>query len=86
VLLFFNVNSSIYLFNVCYFREKELGRYIPIAIVVGGAVVGAVNALADLTGALGSGAGLILTLSTLYDIYEMLIREKYNFIKDIKQS
>lgn len=56
--------------------EKELSRYIPTAVLVGGAIVGFINAAADLTGALGSGAGLILTMSTFHELYQTISKEK----------
>jgi preprotein translocase subunit SecY len=39
---------------------------------MGGALVGALAAYADLTGALGTGTGLLLTTMIIYNLYEQL--------------
>ncbi len=52
--------------------ERVLERYIPALAVLGGAFVGFLSALADFTGALVSGTGLLLTVMITYQLYEEL--------------
>ncbi len=50
--------------------EKILGRYIWPLTIVGGAAVGLLAALADLTGALSGGTGMLLSVMIVYKLYE----------------
>jgi preprotein translocase subunit SecY len=52
--------------------ESVLDRYIPALSVVGGALIGALAAYADLTGALGTGTGILLTTMIIYNLYEQI--------------
>ncbi|MBM3304231.1 MAG: hypothetical protein FJY76_03970 [Candidatus Aenigmarchaeota archaeon] len=52
--------------------ERVLERYIPALAVMGGAFVGALASYADMTGALGTGTGLLLTTMIIYNLYEQL--------------
>jgi preprotein translocase subunit SecY len=52
--------------------ERVLDRYIPALAILGGALVGALAAYADLTGALGTGTGLLLATMIIYNLYEQL--------------
>jgi preprotein translocase subunit SecY len=52
--------------------ERVLDRYIPALAIMGGALVGALAAYADLTGALGTGTGLLLATMIIYNLYEQL--------------
>ena len=52
--------------------ERVLERYIPALAVLGGAFVGALASYADMTGALGTGTGLLLTTMIIYNLYEQL--------------
>ncbi len=55
--------------------EKVLERYIPVITILGSAFVGLLAAMADFTGALGTGTGILLSVGILYRLYEDL--EKY---------
>ncbi len=50
--------------------ESILSKYIPVITVVGSGFVGLLAAFADLTGAIGTGTGILLTAGILYRIYE----------------
>lgn len=50
--------------------EKILKRYIWPLTIVGGAAVGLLAALADLTGALSRGTGILLMVMIIYKLYE----------------
>ena len=52
--------------------EKVLDNYIPYIVVLGSAFVGLLAAVADMTGALGTGTGILLTVGILYRMYQDL--------------
>lgn len=56
--------------------QKVLERYIPQLTVVSAVIVGLVAVLADLTGALGTGTGILLTVGILYRLYEEVKKEQ----------
>ncbi|MFA6214420.1 MAG: preprotein translocase subunit SecY [Candidatus Micrarchaeia archaeon] len=56
--------------------ESVLSRYIPYIVVLGSAFVGLLAALADMTGALGTGTGILLTVGILYRMYQDLENQK----------
>lgn len=56
--------------------EGVLNKYIPPLTVMGGLFVGLLAAFADLTGALGTGTGILLTVMIAYNYYEELRRQK----------
>jgi len=56
--------------------ESVLNRYIPALAVIGGLLVGLFAALADFTGALGTGTGMLLTVMIVYNYYEELSSQR----------
>lgn len=56
--------------------EKIMSRYIPAITVLGGAFVGLLAFGADLTGALGGGTGVLLTVGIVYRLYEEIAQEQ----------
>lgn len=56
--------------------ERVLDRYIPPVTILGGATVGMLAAFGDLTGALGGGTGVLLTVGILYRLYEQMAKEQ----------
>jgi preprotein translocase subunit SecY len=63
-----------------------LDKYIPTITVLGSAFVGMLAAFADLTGALGSGTGILLTVGILYRFYEQLSTERmFELYPDLKK-
>ncbi|KFK30162.1 hypothetical protein AALP_AA7G225200 [Arabis alpina] len=56
--------------------EKELNRYIGTSAAFGGMCIGALTVLADLMGAIGSGTGILLAVSTIYQCFEAFDKEK----------
>jgi len=56
--------------------ETVLNRYIPIIAVVGSIIVGLLAVLSDLTGAIGTGTGILLTVGIIYRFNEDFKREK----------
>ncbi len=54
--------------------RRVLDRYIPPISILGSAFVGLLAGFADLTGALGSGTGILLTVGIVYRLYEELAR------------
>ncbi|MBW2988285.1 preprotein translocase subunit SecY [Candidatus Woesearchaeota archaeon] len=55
--------------------ERLLGRYILPLTVMGAITVGFLAALADLTGALSRGTGILLTVMIIYRLYEDITRQ-----------
>lgn len=53
-----------------------LNRYIPTAAAFGGIAIGVLTILADFLGAIGSGTGILLAVSIIYQYYETLVKEK----------
>lgn len=56
--------------------EKIMQKYIPAITVLGGAFVGLLAFGADLTGALGGGTGVLLTVGIVYRLYEEIAQEQ----------
>lgn len=56
--------------------ERILKKYIPAITVMGGAAVGLLAFGADLTGALGGGTGVLLTVGIVYKLYEEIAQEQ----------
>jgi len=56
--------------------KKFLERQITIAVLFGGLCIGVLSIFADLLGAIGSGTGILLAVTTIYQYQEMLTREK----------
>ena len=55
--------------------ERLLNRYIWPLTIMGGITVGFLAAFADLTGALSSGTGILLTVMIVYRLYEDVARQ-----------
>ncbi|GJN13387.1 hypothetical protein PR202_gb00081 [Eleusine coracana subsp. coracana] len=49
---------------------SKLKRYIPTAALLGGLCVGGLTILADMTGAIGSGTGILLAATTVYNLVD----------------
>lgn len=55
--------------------ERILNRYIWPLTIMGGLTVGFLAAIADLTGALSNGTGILLTVMIIYKLYEDIARQ-----------
>jgi protein transport protein SEC61 subunit alpha len=55
---------------------KQLNRYIPTAAAFGGACIGALTIVADFLGAIGSGTGILLAVTIIYQMFEQVCKEK----------
>jgi len=53
-----------------------LNRYIPTAAAFGGMCIGALTVVADFMGAIGTGTGILLAVTIIYQFYEAFIREQ----------
>lgn len=56
--------------------KKELNRYIPTAAAFGGMCIGALTIVADFMGAIGSGTGILLAVTNIYQYWEMYQKEQ----------
>ncbi|CAG0914421.1 unnamed protein product [Notodromas monacha] len=65
---------------LCGHRVKsmvhELERYIPNAAISGGVCIGALTVAADFLGAIGTGTGLMLAVTTIQQYFEMYVKEE----------
>jgi len=52
-----------------------LNRYIPTAAAFGGMCIGTLSIIADFMGAIGSGTGILLAVTIIYQYYEMISKE-----------
>jgi Preprotein translocase subunit SecY len=55
--------------------ENVLNKYIPNVTVLGSLFVGFLAAIATLTGAIGTGMGILLTVGIIYMVYQQLLQE-----------
>lgn len=53
-----------------------LNRYIPTAAAFGGACIGALTIVADFLGAIGSGTGILLAVTIIYEYFEKICKEE----------
>jgi len=64
------------------YRDNEetvlsvLNRYIPTAAAFGGLCIGALSVFADLLGAIGSGTGILLAVTIIYQYFEIFVKEQ----------
>ncbi|MHA1860392.1 MAG: preprotein translocase subunit SecY [Candidatus Asgardarchaeia archaeon] len=56
--------------------KRVLEKYIPYLAVLGGAAIGFLAALADFVGALGTGTGILLTVTIIYGFYQQIKAER----------
>lgn len=52
--------------------EQVLERYIPTLAIISGLFIGVLAAIADLTSAIGTGTGILLTVMIVYNFYEQI--------------
>jgi len=55
--------------------KKELNRYIPTAAAFGGLCIGFLTVMADFLGAIGSGTGILLAVTIIYQYFEIFVKE-----------
>merc|ERR1712157_598538 len=55
---------------------KVLDMYIPTAAAFGGMCIGMLTIVADFLGAIGSGTGILLAVTIIYQYFEMVYKEK----------
>merc|ERR1712070_977739 len=64
------------------YREQDysllsvLNQYIPTAAAFGGMCIGMLTIVADFLGAIGSGTGILLAVTIVYQYFEMFYKEK----------
>eukprot|EP01126_Amoeba_proteus_P055728 TRINITY_DN693_c0_g1_i2.p1 TRINITY_DN693_c0_g1~~TRINITY_DN693_c0_g1_i2.p1 ORF type:complete len:399 (-),score=56.05 TRINITY_DN693_c0_g1_i2:235-1431(-) len=58
---------------------RQLYRYIPTAAAFGGLCIGALSVVADFMGAIGSGTGILLAVTIIYQYFELFAKEAQDF-------
>jgi len=53
-----------------------LNKYIPTAAAFGGMCIGALTVIADFMGAIGTGTGILLAVTIIYQFYEAFMKEQ----------
>lgn len=56
--------------------KRYLSRYINTAATFGGFCLGALCLVADCTGAIGTGTGIVLAVTIIFQIFEQIAKEK----------
>ncbi|KAI8906731.1 SecY subunit domain-containing protein [Gorgonomyces haynaldii] len=56
---------------------KELKRIIPTAAALGGLCIGLLSVVADLLGAIGSGTGILMAVTVIYQYFEIFVKEQH---------
>jgi protein transport protein SEC61 subunit alpha len=56
--------------------KRYLSRYIKTAATLGGIFIGSLSIFADLMGAIGSGTGIILAVTIIFQYFEQFAKEK----------
>jgi len=56
--------------------QHALNRYIPIAAMFGGMCIGLLTIAADLLGAVGTGTGILLAVTIVYQFFETIDKER----------
>lgn len=55
---------------------QHLNQYIPTAAAFGGLCIGALSVIADFMGAIGSGTGILLAVTMIYQYFEIFAKEQ----------
>lgn len=66
--------------------RRVLQKYIPPLSVLGGLSIGLVSVFADFVGAIGTGTGILLTVTIIYSFYEQLKNERMDGAHPIVRS
>lgn len=69
------VFQHIYIY-VCIYKRFTLRRYIPTAAAFGGLCIGGLSVMADFLGAIGSGTGILLAVTIIYQYFEIFVKEQ----------
>ena len=56
--------------------ERRLEMYIPTVAIMGGIFIGSLAAFADFLGAMGSGMGILLSVSIMRQYFELISKER----------
>jgi len=63
---------------------KELKRVIPTAAAFGGAILGLLSVVADLSGAIGSGTGILMAVTIIYGCKLISVPWSFFYLKDFQ--
>ena len=60
----------------CIYKWFPRHRYIPTAAAFGGLCIGGLSVMADFLGAIGSGTGILLAVTIIYQYFEIFVKEQ----------
>jgi len=60
----------------CIYTGFPFHRYIPTAAAFGGLCIGGLSVMADFLGAIGSGTGILLAVTIIYQYFEIFVKEQ----------
>ena len=55
---------------------QKIKNLVMLAATLGGMCIGILTIFADFLGAIGSGTGILLTVSIIYNLYEEIVKNK----------
>ena len=55
---------------------RKIKQLVMTAATLGGICIGVLTIFADFLGAIGSGTGILLTVSIIYSLYEEIVKNK----------
>ncbi len=61
---------------LCIYIWFTVHRYIPTAAAFGGLCIGGLSVMADFLGAIGSGTGILLAVTIIYQYFEIFVKEQ----------
>lgn len=61
---------------ICIYKRFTVRRYIPTAAAFGGLCIGGLSVMADFLGAIGSGTGILLAVTIIYQYFEIFVKEQ----------
>lgn len=61
---------------LCINNWFTICRYIPTAAAFGGLCIGGLSVMADFLGAIGSGTGILLAVTIIYQYFEIFVKEQ----------
>lgn len=62
---------------------RVLNRYIPTSAALGGMIIGGITVVADFLGCIGTGTGILLAVTIIYEYYEQFAMEQRQMMSQL---